>query len=56
LGYFDCAKKMLLKDPTKFLESMIKYDKENISEKTVKAVRAIVDNPTFSLADVSKAN
>ena len=47
---------MLLKDPTKFLESMIKYDKENISEKTVKAVRAIVDNPTFSLADVSKAN
>jgi dynein heavy chain, axonemal len=55
-GYFDLAKKVLLKDPTKFLESMIKYDKENIKEKTVKAVRNIIDNPSFSLEDIRKAN
>lgn len=35
---------------------MIKYDKENIKEKTVKAVRGILDAPTFDLADVKKAN
>ena len=55
-GYFDLGKKMLLKDPTKFLEGMIKYDKENISEKCVKNVRAIIDKPEFSLEDVKKAN
>lgn len=55
-GYFDLAKKTLLKDPTKFLNDMVKYDKENISDKTVKAVRAIIDSPTFSLEDVRKAN
>ena len=35
---------------------MLKYDKENITEKTVKAVRAITDKPEFSLDDVRKAN
>lgn len=50
------AKKTLLKDPTSFLNNMLKYDKENIQEKTVKAVRAIIDKPDFSLEDVRKAN
>jgi len=35
---------------------MSKYDKENIPEKTVKNVKAIVEAPTFDLADVRKAN
>lgn len=35
---------------------MSKYDKEHIPEKTVKAVKAIVEAPTFDLADVRKAN
>jgi dynein heavy chain len=55
-GYFDLAKKTLLKDPTKFLNDMIKYDKENITDKCVKAVRGIIDKPEFSLEDVKKAN
>lgn len=50
------AKKTVLKDPTKFLNDMMTYDKENIPEKTVKAVKAIVESPTFSLDDVRKAN
>jgi dynein heavy chain len=50
------AKKSFLKDPTKFLSDMSKYDKENIPEKTVKNVKAIVEAPTFDLADVRKAN
>lgn len=35
---------------------MMTYDKENIPEKTVKAVKAIVYADTFSLEDVRKAN
>lgn len=46
----------LLKDPTKFLDNMIKYDKENITEKCVKAVNNIVLKPEFSLEDVRKSN
>jgi dynein heavy chain len=55
-GYFDLAKRSLLKDPTKFLDMMMKYDKENITDKCVKNVRNIVDKPEFSLEDVRKAN
>lgn len=35
---------------------MIKYDKENITDKCVKNVRSIIDKPEFSLEDVKKAN
>ena len=31
-------------------------DKENITDKCVKAVRGIIDKPEFSLEDVKKAN
>jgi len=55
-GYFTLAKKTVLKDPTKFLEGMIKYDKENITDKCVKAVNAVLNKPEFSLEDVRKAN
>jgi dynein heavy chain len=55
-GYFTLAKKTLLKDPTSFLNNMIKYDKENITEKCVKAVNGIINKPEFSLEDVRKAN
>ena len=55
-GFFDLAKKTVLKDPTKFLADMIKYDKENIKERTVKNVRAILDAPTFSLEDIRNTN
>lgn len=50
------AKKTLLKDPTSFLNNMMKYDKENITEKCVKSVNAIISKPEFSLEDVRKAN
>lgn len=50
------AKKTLLKDPTSFLNNMMKYDKENITEKCVKAVNGIISKPEFSLEDVRKAN
>jgi dynein heavy chain len=55
-GFFDLAKSTLLKDPTAFLKNMMGYDKENISEKVVKAVRNILDNPSFNMEDVRKAN
>lgn len=55
-GFFDLAKSTLLKDPSKFLKDMMGYDKENISDKVVKNVNSILENPTFSMEDVRKAN
>ena len=54
-GYFDLARTNLLKDATKFLQSMIDYDKENIPESTVKRVNAILNSDEFTLDKVKSA-
>ncbi|XP_009304459.3 dynein axonemal heavy chain 1 [Danio rerio] len=55
--YWD-AGKGLLQDPGKFLESLFKYDKDNIPDSVIKQVQPYMDNPEFhpdSIAKVSKA-
>ncbi|KAK7127569.1 hypothetical protein R3I93_020220 [Phoxinus phoxinus] len=55
--YWD-AGKGLLQDPGKFLESLFKYDKDNIPDAVIKQVQPYIDNPEFqteSIAKVSKA-
>ncbi|KAI7795154.1 dynein axonemal heavy chain 1 [Triplophysa rosa] len=55
--YWD-AGKALLQDPGKFLESLFKYDKDNIPDSVIKQVQPYIDNPEFqpaSIAKVSKA-
>ncbi|XP_067287631.1 dynein axonemal heavy chain 1 isoform X1 [Pseudorasbora parva] len=55
--YWD-AGKALLQDPGKFLESLFKYDKDNIPDMVIKQVQPYIDNPEFqtdSIAKVSKA-
>ncbi|KAM9856968.1 dynein axonemal heavy chain 1 [Aulostomus maculatus] len=50
--------KGLLQDPGKFLESLFKYDKENISDSVITLVQPYIDNEEFqpeSIAKVSKA-
>ncbi|KAM9332808.1 dynein axonemal heavy chain 1-like [Pholidichthys leucotaenia] len=47
-----------LQDPGKFLESLFKYDKENIPDKVISLVQPYIDNEEFqpaSIAKVSKA-
>ncbi|XP_026131005.1 dynein heavy chain 1, axonemal isoform X1 [Carassius auratus] len=55
--YWD-AGKSILQDPGKFLDSLFKYDKENIPDSVIKQVQPYIDNPEFqpeSIAKVSKA-
>ncbi|KAK2862487.1 hypothetical protein Q5P01_002020 [Channa striata] len=50
--------KALLQDPGKFLESLFKYDKDNISDSVITLVQPYIDNEEFqpaSIAKVSKA-
>lgn len=55
-GYFECSRINLLSNPTKFLKDMMTYDKENIPDKVVKNVNAILNAPTFSQDDIAKAS
>ncbi|XP_065097060.1 dynein axonemal heavy chain 1 [Paramisgurnus dabryanus] len=55
--YWD-AGRSLLQDPGRFLESLFKYDKDNIPDSVIKQVQPYIDNPEFqpaSIAKVSKA-
>uniref|UniRef100_A0A4W6F8M2 Dynein axonemal heavy chain 1 n=1 Tax=Lates calcarifer TaxID=8187 RepID=A0A4W6F8M2_LATCA len=50
--------KGLLQDPGKFLESLFKYDKDNIPDNVISLVQPYIDNEEFqpaSIAKVSKA-
>ncbi|XP_076826201.1 dynein axonemal heavy chain 1-like isoform X3 [Clavelina lepadiformis] len=50
--------KALLQDPAKFLESLFKYDKDNISETSITKIQPYIDNDDFmpaAIAKVSKA-
>jgi dynein heavy chain len=54
-GYFEAARVNLLSNPAQFLKSMQDYDKENIEEKVVKRVGAIIDSDDFTLEKVTSA-
>ena len=50
--------KGMLGDPTRFLQSLLTYDKDNIEEATIKQIGKFMDNPEFQperVAQVSKA-
>ncbi|XP_059505480.1 dynein axonemal heavy chain 1 [Stegostoma tigrinum] len=50
--------KGLLQDPAKFLESLFKYDKDNIPDSIIKSIQPYIDNEDFmpaAIAKVSKA-
>lgn len=55
-GYFDLARMNLLNNPGQFMQKMIDYDKENISEATVKRVNAILNSEDFTLEKVRNAS
>ena len=55
-GYFEIARLTLLSNPNQFLKDMIGYDKDNIDEKIVKRVNAMLASPTFSMQDIYQAS
>ena len=55
-GFFETARTQLLNNPGNFLKMMVDYDKENIPEKTVKRVNAIIESDDFTLEKVQSAS
>ncbi|XP_047438259.1 dynein axonemal heavy chain 1 [Mugil cephalus] len=48
--------KGLLQDPGKFLESLFKYDKENIPDSVINLVQPYIDNEEFQPAAIAKVS
>jgi len=46
--------KALLVDPTKFLESLFTFDKENIPESVIKGIQPYIDSEAFQPAAIAK--
>ena len=55
-GYFETARTNLLSAPGQFMKSMQDYDKENITENTVKRVGAIISSEDFTMEKVKSAS
>uniref|UniRef100_G3TQL9 Dynein axonemal heavy chain 1 n=1 Tax=Loxodonta africana TaxID=9785 RepID=G3TQL9_LOXAF len=48
--------KGLLQDPGRFLESLFKFDKDNIGEMVIKAIQPYIDNEEFQPAAIAKVS
>ncbi|ELV10380.1 Dynein heavy chain 1, axonemal [Tupaia chinensis] len=48
--------KGLLQDPGRFLESLFKFDKDNIGETVIKAIQPYIDNEEFQPAAIAKVS
>ena len=46
--------KAQLADPAKFLESLFKYDKDNISEDSIRKIQPYIDNDDFTPQAIAK--
>jgi hypothetical protein len=48
--------KQLLVEPQKFLDSLFKFDKDNISDPVIKSIQPYIDNDAFQPAAIAKVN
>ena len=46
----------LLSDPSRFLESLFKFDKDNISDSVISKIQPYIDNPVFTPANIEKVS
>lgn len=46
----------MLQDPTKFLESLFKYDKDNIPDDVIKKIQPYIDDEAFQPAAIAKVS
>lgn len=51
--YWDVGKAQL-SDPGKFLESLFKYDKDNIPDDCIKRIQPYIDDEAFTPAAIAK--
>ena len=54
--YWTPAKTKLFKDPKKFIEMLINFDKDNIPEHVIAKMDPYIINPSFTPAEVKKAS
>jgi dynein heavy chain, axonemal len=48
--------KALLADPQKFLDSLLNFDKDNISEATITKIKPYIDSPDFQVSVISRVS
>ncbi|TPX58491.1 hypothetical protein PhCBS80983_g03079 [Powellomyces hirtus] len=48
--------KQLLAEPQKFLDSLINFDKDNISEATIQKIKPYIDSPDFQVSVISRVS
>jgi len=48
--------KAILQDPGKFLESLFKFDKDNIPESNIKLIQPYIDDEAFMPAAIQKVS
>lgn len=48
--------KALLADPQKFLDSLLNFDKDNISESTIQKIKPYIDSPDFQVSVISRVS
>lgn len=47
---------MMLTDPTAFLESLMKFDKESITEDMIKKLKRFINDPAYEPSKIIKVN
>jgi len=55
-GFWDAAKKILLKDPKRFLKDLIDYDKDHISDDIIAAAQIMLDKEEMAENRVRNAS
>ena len=53
--YWDVGKSLLV-EPQKFLESLFKFDKDNISDATIKSIQPYIENEAFQPSAIAKVD
>ncbi len=53
--YWDVGKALLV-DPTKFLDSLFKYNKDNIPDHVISKIQSYIDNEDFTPAAIAKVS
>lgn len=48
--------KQLLSEPQKFLDSLLNFDKDNISEATIQKIKPYIDSPDFQVSVISRVS
>eukprot|EP01083_Nonionella_stella_P111300 326422_1 len=54
--FWEAAQKSILSDAKKFLETLVTFDKDSLTEKIVSKISPYMSNPAFTVAEIEKAS